>query len=267
MDLVYKKRREQALHASTDNDKWLLWTSALVFHNLTIEETLIRENMDYLLQTREQILQSWGEKGSKKIKEKWIKDNPKSKEEIIDYYNNLDLYIPELSSWHAIEKNEDLMHIVQFLIFAIKQQGKTYLDFGSGIGTSGIFFHYYGFKVTLADISDSMLKYEKWRLQQRHIHATIIDLKKQTVPNESFDCATCIEVLEHIPDPVAEMEKIRLALKPRGYVLITTPFFKDDERPQHIIHDMSIVEEFNKLGFEEHFVSSNNIYRILKRIK
>lgn len=112
-----------------------------------------------------------------------------------------------------------------------------------------------------------MLDYSKWRFRRHKAKGTFIDLKKQSLEKETYDCAIAIEVLEHVMDPVDTMDNIRLSLKKMGYVFVTTPFYKDPERPQHLIHDIKIAEEFKKLGFEEISASEDGLYRILKRIK
>jgi 2-polyprenyl-3-methyl-5-hydroxy-6-metoxy-1,4-benzoquinol methylase len=165
-----------------------------------------------------------------------------------------------------MKKNVDFIKIVDFLQLCIEVNFTNYMDFGAGIGSNALLFNEYGFSITLADISDAMIKYEKWRLKRHKVIANFIDLKKQKMPVNFFDCATAIEVLEHVKNPVAVMNQIKNALKPGGYVFVTTPFYKDPERPQHIIHNMTIAKEFEELGMK--LISENNeeLYRIFKKI-
>lgn len=258
-------KRKKVLSAQTPDEKWNLWESALKDKDKSLVETLIQENADYLKWPREEILSCWGEKGTEKIKQKWEKENPKTKKGIENYYNTLDLYIPELSSWHAMVKNDDILKIVEFLQLCTKSNCSSYLDFGAGIGSSGLVFNYYGFSVTLADISDAMLNYSKWRFQRHNSKAGFIDLKKTSIGENLYDCVTAIEVLEHVPNPVETMGKIYKALKGGGYVFVTTPFFKDEERPQHLVHDMKITKEFEYLGFSPINKSSDGLYRLYKK--
>lgn len=258
--------RDRVLSAKNDEQKWSLWKESLKDKNTSLKETLIKENMDYLHWSKEKVLAYWGEKGTKKIKEKWIKENPRTEQEITQYYNSLDLYIPELSSWHAMEKNIDFIKIVNFLQLMVKENFTKFLDFGAGIGSNGLLFNKYGFKVTLADISDAMINYAKWRLHRRGVMAQFIDLKKQELPTEYFECATAIEVLEHTVNPVAMMKKIRDSLRKGGYVLATTPFYNDPERPQHIVNNIATAKEFEKIGMEFVLEKSDELYRIFKKI-
>ena len=261
------KIKGKILAALTDDERWFLWEKALSAEGKSLKETLIEENMHYLKWSREKVLSYWGVAGTQKIKENWIKENPKTKKEINEHYNKLYLYIPELSSWHAIEKNIDLIKAVEFLQFCARNNLRSYLDFGAGIGSAALFFAYYGFSVSCADISNSMLGYSRWRFKRHHAKAHFIDLKKNKLPENKFDCVMSMEVLEHVPDPIETVNNIRLSLKPGGYLFVTTPFLKDEERPQHLVHDMRIADQFEKIGFIVISVSKNKIYRIYKRIK
>lgn len=262
-----KQLRDTVIAASTDDERWSLWDQALKNPELSLTDTLIQENMEYLGWTKEQVMSCWGEKGTEKIKEKWMKEQPSDKQQIQNYYNSLRLYIPELSSWHAMEKNEDLLHIVEFLQQCMKSGLHSFLDYGAGIGSNGILFDYYNFDVTLADISDEMLSYQKWRLPRHQVNALYIDLKKTSLPRNAFDCATCIEVLEHTTNPVEIMDTIRTSLVIGGMVFVTTPFFEDAERPQHIVHSMAVTKEFELLGFDPIWVSPDGFYRFYKRVR
>lgn len=258
--------RDSVLSAKNDDQKWRLWDASLRDSRASLKETLIKENMDYLQWSREKVLEYWGERGTEKIKEKWVSENPKTEQEITHYYNTLELYIPELSSWHAMEKNTDFIKIVDFLQLAVKDNLTKYLDFGAGIGSNGLLFNGYGFNVTLADISSVMINYAKWRLKRHGATARFIDLKMQSLPFEYYDCATAIEVLEHTVDPVAIMEKIRNSLKKGGYVFVTTPFFNDPERPQHIVNNIATAREFEKIGLKLISKKNEYLYRIYKKI-
>ena len=41
--------------------------------------------------------------------------------------------------------------------------------------------------------------------------------------NEKFDTIVMLAIIEHIPDPVALLKKLKTMLKPDGYIVLTTP--------------------------------------------
>jgi len=43
-------------------------------------------------------------------------------------------------------------------------------------------------------------------------------------PDASFDAIMCIEVLEHLPDPLAALRELGRLLKPDGLLIVTAPF-------------------------------------------
>jgi SAM-dependent methyltransferase len=51
------------------------------------------------------------------------------------------------------------------------------------------------------------------------------DTGSVTAPDETFDGATCIEVLEHLFDPLQAAREIHRVLKPGGVLIVTVPNF------------------------------------------
>lgn len=49
------------------------------------------------------------------------------------------------------------------------------------------------------------------------------DMTRSRFQNESFDCVSAIEVLEHVSDDLRFVEEVRRVLRPGGVFLMTTP--------------------------------------------
>jgi len=122
-----------------------------------------------------------------------------------------------------------------------------YLDYGSGIGSGAILFASNGFDVTLADISEPMLRFACWRLEKRNLPYRAIHLRSESLADGVWEIITMLDVPEHVADPLELMSALRPHIDPRGLLVVRAPF--DDERPQHIPHDMRTPSRFPGLGF------------------
>lgn len=52
----------------------------------------------------------------------------------------------------------------------------------------------------------------------------VCDITSIPEPDASFDAVMCIEVLEHLPDPIHALRELARLLKPDGTLIITAPF-------------------------------------------
>lgn len=51
-----------------------------------------------------------------------------------------------------------------------------------------------------------------------------LDVCSIELPDESFDCVICLEVLEHVAHPFAAARELERVLRPGGSLFLTTPF-------------------------------------------
>jgi SAM-dependent methyltransferase len=66
-------------------------------------------------------------------------------------------------------------------------------------------------------------------------------------PDGSFDAIMCVEVLEHLPDPVPAIAEFARLLKPNGYLILTAPFCSLTHfAPYHFSSG------FNRFWYEKH---------------
>ncbi len=170
------------------------------------------------------------------------------------YYNTADDYIEELMWWHTLADDNSPLAYVAALEFASLSGCRTYLDFGSGVGSGALLFRRHGFDVTLADISDVLLSFCKYRFDIRALDANFIDLKQAPRPTTKFDFITAMDVFEHLVDPVGTVDLLYDWLKPGGFVYGRFASEVDRDRPQHIIHNFQpVFDRFAELGFIEVF--------------
>jgi ubiquinone/menaquinone biosynthesis C-methylase UbiE len=65
------------------------------------------------------------------------------------------------------------------------------------------------------------LQKDTWDQSQLDIVSDITNIPE---PDASFDAVMCIEVLEHLPDPISALRELTRLLKPGGTLILTAPF-------------------------------------------
>lgn len=75
----------------------------------------------------------------------------------------------------------------------------------------------------------------------------VSDITSIPEPDSSFDSIMCIEVLEHLPDPVQAIKEFSRLIKPKGHLIVTAPFCSLTHfAPYHFSTG------FNRYWYEEH---------------
>jgi ubiquinone/menaquinone biosynthesis C-methylase UbiE len=69
--------------------------------------------------------------------------------------------------------------------------------------------------------NSAALQRGKWDQSQLDI---VCDITAIPQPDASFDAIMCIEVLEHLPDPLSALRELTRLLKADGYLILTAPF-------------------------------------------
>ncbi|MDO9324535.1 MAG: methyltransferase domain-containing protein, partial [Methanoregula sp.] len=65
------------------------------------------------------------------------------------------------------------------------------------------------------------LQTQKWETSNIDIVSDITTIPE---PDTSFDAIMCIEVFEHLPEPIIAIKEFSRLLKPDGHLILTSPF-------------------------------------------
>ena len=96
------------------------------------------------------------------------------------------------------------------------------LDFGCGVGTHGLYFAQSGAQqVDFLDVQGPAIKYAKYRVEKRNLSdRSNFLLHDSDLGHERYDVILCVDVMEHLANPVAALVKVMAALKHGGFLLL-----------------------------------------------
>src|SRR5215468_6365915 len=162
------------------------WHEALLLPGETdLIESGLRELSEYFGVSREEARRDC-DNAVADSKREWESKPRRTDDQILDFYRRARSYLFEHVWWHASDVETNAAN-VEVLNYALRRGAREYLDFGSGIGSNAILFAKHGFRVTLADVSDTMLGFAQWRLERRGLRAQFVNLNRQQLLRERFD--------------------------------------------------------------------------------
>ncbi len=104
-------------------------------------------------------------------------------------------------------------------------QGKRVVDVGCGGGILAESMAAKGARVTGIDLSDKALKVAKLHQLESGVQVDYRLIAAEALAEEApeqFDVVTCMEMLEHVPDPASTMAACARLVKPDGWVFFST---------------------------------------------
>lgn len=135
------------------------------------------------------------------------------------------------SQWWELEGDFKPLHQInpirrQFIIqHAQNIFGKKIIDVGCGGGILAESLAKLGAEVTGIDMGEEPLNVAKLHALEANVNLVyekITAEEKATQLPEHFDVVTCMEMLEHVPDPASIIEACSKMVKPGGYVFFST---------------------------------------------
>ena len=178
--------------------------------------------------------------------------------EVSDFYEEIvgDRHLADLAAWHISSKD----YIADTLRLQQRFSRDLVLDFGGGIGTHAL-ANAMSSKVEhvfFVDINQTNRTFVEFRAKKLGVENKLTFCKtiKETEISK-FDSIVCLDVLEHLPDPVSQLDMFYEIMDSNCIALFNWYFYKgeNNEYPFHI-DDKQVIEDFFKklqLNFIEVF--------------
>ncbi|MDP6413668.1 MAG: bifunctional 2-polyprenyl-6-hydroxyphenol methylase/3-demethylubiquinol 3-O-methyltransferase UbiG [Gammaproteobacteria bacterium] len=103
--------------------------------------------------------------------------------------------------------------------------GKQVLDIGCGGGILAEALVHHGAKVTAIDLAEASLSVARLHQLESGLDIDYLNTSAEQLSAESkhkFDVITCLEMLEHVPNPASVIEACARLIKPGGLVFFST---------------------------------------------
>jgi len=114
---------------------------------------------------------------------------------------------------------------VDFIDRIASLNGKTVLDVGCGGGILSEAMAHRGADVSGIDMGEAPLKVAKLHGLESGVNVSYRQVTVEQLATEqpqSFDIVTCMEMMEHVPDPSSIVDACSQLVKPGGYVFFST---------------------------------------------
>jgi 2-polyprenyl-3-methyl-5-hydroxy-6-metoxy-1,4-benzoquinol methylase len=149
-----------------------------------------------------------------------------------DFYRSSEMYLYNLTIFEMSGTKEPYRaELVRHL-----RPGARVLDYGCGIGADGLALGDEGFDVSFADFANPSTELLRWRLARRGRDAPVYDLDRDEVPS-GFDAVFCFDVIEHIDDPFAFLERLESLAD-----LVMVNFLEPDPDETHLHKPLPVDE-------------------------
>jgi len=186
-----------------------------------------------------------GENPQAVLAEEWRKRDPKTPEEVDQFYRETEGYLKDLVVWNV---SPQFWHEITVLL---RVRGKV-ADFGGGIGSLALALARRGVEVSYVDLPSPQRAFAEWRFNCHKEWAPNISVHTSLEELSGLDVIVSNDTLEHLhPDTLPLYAKQMFdALRPGGQMRAVNRFGDHPGQPMHYDSAELYMEAMKGAGFE-----------------
>lgn len=154
------------------------------------------------------------------VSEEWRRTGQSTPDELYRFYQAQTYWLFGTLRSHADQTQPQLAHAAVEIAHALQDVPPGHhLDFGCGAGTASLFFNALGWQTSLTDVSETAVSFAHWRFDQRGTRGTFYNLETDQLPPNTYDLITAFDVMVHVANIPAVLQRLHQSLKPNGYLV------------------------------------------------
>ena len=199
------------------------------------------------------------------VAEAWRDAAPETPDDVTRFYEETPSYVFDLAADHCRERRDDVWRPI--LDRLARAPGEEVLAYGDGIGTDAIALARAGYRVTYYDLPGVTSAFARFQFERDGLAERIAFVDQpDALQRNRFDAIVCIEVMEHLSDPVGAMRLFHGLLRDNGVVLLTESFESvGPDFPSHLEGNIQYAGQTHQLmesiGFASTFFNRDPINR------
>ncbi|HSZ59946.1 MAG TPA: class I SAM-dependent methyltransferase [Tepidisphaeraceae bacterium] len=139
------------------------------------------------------------------------------------FYESTDAFLYELAVWNRNSLKSSTRHFVRRHL-ARQDRPLDVLCIGDGLGFDSLHLAVRGHRVTYFELPGLGERFARRLFERSGPSITVLTDPKE-IARGAYDAVTCLDVLEHVPDPPGMVREIASYLRPGGFFYVSAPFY------------------------------------------
>lgn len=140
------------------------------------------------------------------------------------FYEQTDAFMYELLIWNRNRIKRRMRRWVAKYLEKNESKSLKILSIGDGLGFDSLYLAQAGYKVTYYEVSGYTQSFACRLFTDADAEVTVVS-NITRIPAESFDAILCLDVLEHVPDVPAYVDRLAGYLRPGSIFIVHAPFY------------------------------------------